>query len=150
MRDHVRIVSLFLVIVGITVCTESAEARFFRHRRFCQVVYLLGENTLTPEKAREALLVMMQSKEGRDLGWFGPEIVKEMAKMPIGKDDNGWYSWTGAFRFNPSKSIYTLTIRPRPDVKACIFEYYGTYKNKRGRWEATAPKLVRTALQSGK
>jgi hypothetical protein len=92
---------------------------------------------------------MMRSKPGRDLGWFDGDIPDEMAKMPIEEQENGWYGWTGAFRFNPSEATYTLVVRPRPGVRACLFEYKGSFVSKGRRWVATPPELVRTALQDG-
>jgi hypothetical protein len=104
---------------------------------------------LTPERAREALLRMMRSKEGKALGWFKGNIPDEMAKMKIEKKEDGWYEWTAAYRFNPSRAVYSFTVRPRPGARTCIFEYNGTFLHKDGQWTATPPKLVRTILQSG-
>jgi hypothetical protein len=104
---------------------------------------------LTPERAKAALLEMMRSKPGQDLGWFDGDIPDEMAKMTIEDEENGWYAWTAGFRFNPSKAIYTLVVRPRPGARACVFEYKGSFVNKEGRWSATPPELVSTALQTG-
>src|SRR5579864_8633143 len=84
------------------------------------------EEELSPERAREALLEMMRSKPGKESGWFRDEIIDEMAKMTIERGDDGWYSWTGAFRFHPSKAIYTFVVRPKPGVRACAFEYKGS------------------------
>jgi hypothetical protein len=105
--------------------------------------------TLTPERAKEALLAMMQTKAGKSLGWFKGDIPQRMAKMPIEKGEDGWYTWTGAFIFHPAKAIYTFAVRPRPGVRACSFEYKGSFVRKDGRWIATAPELVQTALQAG-
>ena len=71
-----------------------------------------------------------------------------MAKMKIEEDEDGWYAWTGAFRFNLSKAIYTFVVRPQPGVRACVFEHKGSFVNKEGRWSATPPELVSTALQA--
>jgi hypothetical protein len=106
------------------------------------------EPDLTPERAREALLRMMRSERGKALGWFNGDIPDEMAKMKVEKKEDGWYEWTGAFRLNPSKSVYRLTVRPRPRARACIFEYKGTFVRKEGQWTATPPELVRTVLES--
>jgi hypothetical protein len=107
------------------------------------------EETLTPERAKEALLEKIRSKSGKDLGWFQGDIPDEMAKMNIEEEEGGWYAWTGAFRFHPSKAIYTFVVRPQPGVQACAFEYKGTFVNKEGRWAATSPELVSTSLQAG-
>ncbi len=107
------------------------------------------EAMLTPERAKQALLGMMQSKPGKDLGWFDGNIVAEMSKMRIEEQENGWYGWTPAFRFNTSEAIYTFVVRPRPGARACVFEYKGAFVIKDGRWGATPPELVRTALQAG-
>jgi hypothetical protein len=69
--------------------------------------------------------------------------------MNIEEKQDGWYDWTGAFSFNPSKAIYTFVVRPRPDARACVFEYKGSFVKKGGRWVATPPELVSTALQTG-
>jgi hypothetical protein len=107
------------------------------------------EQKLTAERAKEALLKMMRSKAGKDLGWFNGNIPDEMAKMKIEEDKDGWYGWTAAFRFNPSKAIYAFVVRPKPGARACVFEYEGSFVTKDGAWSATPPKLVRTILQSG-
>ncbi|MCI0379412.1 MAG: hypothetical protein L0215_17520 [Gemmataceae bacterium] len=92
---------------------------------------------------------MMRSQAGKDLGWFKGDIPDEMAKMKIQEEKDGWYAWTGAFRFNPSKAIYTFVVRPRPGTRGSIFEYEGSFVTKDGGWVATPPKLVRTVLQAG-
>ena len=107
------------------------------------------EEALSPERAKEALLEMLRSKPGKDLGWFNGGISDEMAKMKIEESEDGWYTWIGAFRFNPSKLIYTFTVRPRRGVRACVFEYEGSFVHKDGRWSATPPELVQTKLQAG-
>ena len=108
-----------------------------------------GKPVLTPELAKGALLAMMRSKAGKDLGWFTEAAVKEMAQMPVEKEEGGWYAWTGAFRFHPAKALYTLVIRPRPGARAGTFEYRGSFVSREGRWTVTPPKLVRTALRAG-
>ena len=107
------------------------------------------EAALTPERAKEALLAMMRSKPGQELGWFQGDTVDEMAKMKVEQDEDGWHAWTGAFRFNTAKAVYTFIVRPRPVARACVFEYKGSFVNKDGRWSATPPELVSTALQDG-
>jgi hypothetical protein len=107
------------------------------------------EQKLTPELAKEALLEMMRSKPGKDVGWFNGDIPEEMSKMKIETEEDGWYAWTGAFRFNPSKAIYTFVVRPQPGVRACVFEYKGSFVSNDGRWSATPPELVSSALQGG-
>jgi hypothetical protein len=108
------------------------------------------EQKLTPEHAKEALLEMMRSKPGKDLAWFNGDVPHEMGKMKVEEEADGWYAWTGAFRFNPSKGIYTFVVRPQPEARACVFEYKGSFVSKDGRWSATPPELVSTALQPGK
>ena len=107
------------------------------------------EQKLTPERAKVALLEMMRSQPGRDLGWFDGDIPEEMSKTAIVETENGWYEWTAAFRFHPSEAIYTFVVRPRPRVRACAFEYKGSFRREDGRWVATRPELVRTALHAG-
>jgi hypothetical protein len=107
------------------------------------------EQKLTPERAREALLEMMRSKPGKDLGWFNGAIPDEMGKMKIEEQESGWYAWTGAFRFNPAKPTYTFVVRPQPGVQACVFEYKGAFVSNDGCWTATPPEFLSTALQDG-
>jgi hypothetical protein len=107
------------------------------------------EEKLSPELAKEALLDMMRSKALNDFGCFNSDITDEMAKMEIGKEKDGWYAWTAAFRFNPSKAIYTFVVRPVPGARACAFEYKGSFVRNEGAWSATQPQLVRTVLQRG-
>src|SRR5438874_11862732 len=107
------------------------------------------DEALTPELAKDALLRMMRSKPGQDLGWFKGDAPDEMAKMAVEPRDDGWYDWTGAFRFNPSQAAYTFVVRPQPGARACLFEYKGSFVKDGGRWAATPPELVRTALQPG-
>jgi hypothetical protein len=104
---------------------------------------------LTPESAKEALLEMMRSKAGKDLGWFKDDIPEKISKMEIVEQEDGWYAWTDAFCFSPSREIYTFTIRPRPGSRGCEFEYTGSFVTQDKRWVAAPPALLRTALQSG-
>ena len=104
------------------------------------------EETLTPGRAKEALLEMMRSKPGTDLGWFSGDVPDEMSKVTIEQEEGGWYSWTGAFRFNMSEAIYSLVVRPRPGAPVCTFEYKGSFVSKDERWVATPPELVRTLM----
>jgi hypothetical protein len=106
------------------------------------------EGNLTPQEAREALLRMMRSKPGQDLGWFAGDVPDEMAKMAIEEKDGGWYEWT-AFRFKPSEAVYSLTVMPRPGAQACVFEYNGKFVKEGERWSASSPQLVRTGMQTG-
>jgi hypothetical protein len=108
------------------------------------------EAPLTPERAKAALLAMMRSEPGQRLGWFGGDVPERMAAMDVRKDEAGWYAWTGAIRFNPSRGVYTLTVRPRPVSAACTFEYAGSFALTDGRWSATPPKLVSTLTPSGR
>src|SRR5438128_7997949 len=73
---------------------------------------------LTPEQAKEALLMMMRSKGGQDLGWFKGDIPDEMAKLKIEEEKDGWCAWTAAFRFNPTKGIYAFVVRPKSGARA--------------------------------
>jgi hypothetical protein len=107
------------------------------------------EEKLTPERAKVALLEMMRTEPGIDLGWFAGDVPDKLSKMTIEADEDGWYVWSGAFRLNPAKAIYTLTVRPQPGARACVFEYEGSFVSKDGRWIATAPRLVRSVLQPG-
>jgi hypothetical protein len=110
---------------------------------------VVQEETLTPERAKEALLEMMRSRAGQDTDWFRGDVTAEMAKMNIEAEEGGWYAWTGAFRFHPAKGIYTFVVRPRPGASACAFEYKGSFVRQGRRWSATLPELVSTALQAG-
>jgi hypothetical protein len=107
-------------------------------------------DALTSALAKTALLDMIHSKPAKDLGWFEEDAADRMAKMMIEKDEDGWYTWTGAFRLNPSKAIYTFEVRPQPGLRACVFLYNGSFVKRDGRWSATVPRLISTALQNGK
>src|SRR5262245_22051932 len=107
------------------------------------------DQTLTPERAKAALLEMMRSKAGSALGWFDGNVPYEMGTMAIEDEGDGWYRWTGAFTINPSKAIYTFVVQPRPGARACVFEYKGSFAVQNGRWAATPPQLTRAALQAG-
>jgi hypothetical protein len=91
---------------------------------------------------------MMQPKAGEEIGWFSEKAIAEMTEMTVGDANDGWHEWTGAFRMNPSQRAYTLVIRPREGVKACTFEYKGKYEFADGKWSATRPELVKSALGS--
>lgn len=106
------------------------------------------EQKLTPEDAKEALLEMMRSKPGKDVGWFNGNVPEEMGKMKTKKLEDGWYGWTGAFRFHPAKAVYIFVAQPQPGVRACIFEYKGTFACEGGRWSPTPPELVQTTMQA--
>jgi hypothetical protein len=108
-----------------------------------------GEQELTPERAKAALLEMMRSKAGKDLGWFDGNVADEMARRKIEAEEDGWYAWTAAFRFHPARGIYTFVVAPRPGVRACVFEYEGTFVRRDGAWSATPPRLVKAALPAG-
>jgi hypothetical protein len=107
------------------------------------------QERLTPERAKTALLDMMRTKPARDLGWFEENVVDEMSKMEIEKQEDGWYGWMGAFTFHPSKALYHFVVQPAPGVRACAFEYKGSFIRKEGQWVATPPTLVSTAMQIG-
>jgi hypothetical protein len=92
------------------------------------------------------LLEMMRSKPGKDLGWFKGDVTDKMSEMTIEEEEEGWYRWTGAFQFNPSKAIYVFVVRPRPGAPVCTFEYKGSFVKQGGRWFATVPKLVTTMM----
>jgi hypothetical protein len=47
------------------------------------------QEQLTPERAKAALLAMMRTKPAQDLGWFEGNVVDEMAKMEIEKQEDG-------------------------------------------------------------
>src|SRR4051795_12666475 len=49
------------------------------------------EEILTPERAKAALLDMMRSKSGKDLGWFDGDTPDKMAELPIETGEDGWY-----------------------------------------------------------
>jgi len=103
------------------------------------------DQDLTPERAKEALLEMMRSKPGKDLGWFDGDVPDKMSEMTIEAQEEGWHRWTGAFRFNPSKAIYVFVVRPSGG-RACTFEYNGSFVSEDGRWVATSPELVSTMM----
>jgi len=107
------------------------------------------QEQLTPERAKAALLAMMRTKPAMDLGWFEGNVVGDMSKMEIEKQEDGWYAWTGAFTFQPAKALYHFVVRPAPGARGCMFEYNGTFIRKDGHWVATPPTLVSTALQAG-
>ena len=109
----------------------------------------IQEETLTPERARGALLEMMRSKPGQEFGWFQGNIPNEMAKQAIEEGEDGCYKWSGAFRFHPGKAIYTFVVRPQPGTRACTLVYQCSFQTKDGRWSATVPELVSTALEAG-
>jgi hypothetical protein len=104
---------------------------------------------LTPDLARQALLEMVRSKPGQFQVFGDDKTLAEISKMETVKEENGWYAWTGAFRFNPSEARYVLTIGPGPGVRACVFESEGTFVSKDNRWVAMPPTAERSALQRG-
>jgi hypothetical protein len=104
---------------------------------------------LTPERAKAALLEMMRTKPGSDLDWFKGDVPDEMAKMKIEVREDGWCDWTGAYSFHLSKAVYSFVVMPKPGARACAFEYTGTFSIQDGRWVASPPILVRTAMQAG-
>jgi hypothetical protein len=126
-------------LVGIAGCTPEDEQRPLATQ----------QEELTPERAKTALLTMMCTKPAKDLGWFEGNVVDDMSKMEIEKQEDGWYAWTGAFTFHPSKALYHFVVRPAPGARACVFEYNGTFIHKDGHWAATPPTLMSTALQTG-
>jgi hypothetical protein len=111
-----------------------------------QLAAAARDQDLTPDVAKKALLEMMRSKPARDLGWFDGDVPDKMSEMTIEEQEEGWYSWTGAFRFNPSEGKYWFVVRPRPEARVCTFEYKGSFVNTDGRWVATVPALVRTMM----
>jgi hypothetical protein len=139
-RGFLPSVFLGVVLSVLASCSSQTE----------QPPSAVPEETLSPERAKKALLEMIRSKPGKDLGWFEGDIPDEMAKMNIEEIEDGWYAWTGAFRVHPSKAIYTFVVRPQPGAQACVFEYKGSFVNKEGQWSATPPELASTALQTGK
>src|SRR5262245_13974077 len=102
--------------------------------------------TMTPQRAKTALLEMMCSKAGQDIGWFKGDVPDEMAKMNIEEEEDGWYAWGGAFRFHPSRAVYSFVVHPQPGVLACVCVFEGTFEIKDGKWTASPPKLVSRAL----
>jgi hypothetical protein len=135
-RFHVS--AIFVVVLGcLTACALTAEQPGPQ------------EQKLTPECAKEALLQMMSSKSGQELGWFKGNIPEEMAKMKIKGEKDGWYAWTGAIHINPPRPPTHSSFDP---VRACepvFFQHDGSFVNKDGVWSATPPKLVGTALMKG-
>ena len=133
-RQAVRISSLVAVFSIATGCTslppETPE-----------------KPLLTPELAKAALLELMQPRKVGDSGLFDRD---EWAKVPIEDLGNGWYAFGDTFRINPSRAVYTMTIRPKPGFRACTFVDEGTFVlMEDGRWCATAPKPGSSALQAG-
>ena len=99
----------------------------------------IKQETLTPERATQALLVMMRSEGGKSVGWFKDSISDEMQKMKIYSLDDGGFAWS-AYRFNPSQRSYSFEIIPSgPGL--CAYFYNGTFEWKEGRWSATVPNL---------
>jgi hypothetical protein len=136
------------VLVSIVVCaTLSASASCEPPAPPATATQALK---LTPERAKAALLDMMRTKPGSDLEWFKGDIPEKVAKMKIEEEKDGSYSWTAAFRIHPTRAAYSFVVMPRPGVAACAFEYNGTFTVKDGRWIASPPKLVSTAMQGGK
>ena len=132
-------------LVLVAVCIATGCAASFKPSTQSGV----ASPTLTPERARAALLEMMRSPQGKALGWFDGDVPDKMATMPIVVEEEGWYRWTGGFVFHPARGIYVLTVRPRPGAQACVFEYKGTYVTKGRRWSATPPEMVSTTMQLG-
>jgi hypothetical protein len=123
-------------LIAISIFLEASRARETHQEP--------TEAKLTPPLAKDALLKMMRSKEGQGLDWFKGNIADEMAKFGIEEEINGWFAWTAAYRFHPTKAIYTLTIMPKPGSNACIVEYEGSFVRRDKSWLATTPKLVQT------
>jgi hypothetical protein len=124
--------TIAVVVVGIQIAEESREPA----------------EPLTPARAKQALAEMMRSQQAA--GWFKGDFPEKMAQLPIEEREDGFYYWTVAFSFNPSKKVYTYHAVPAPGVRACMFEDRGTFAWRNGRWIASPPELVRAALQSGK
>jgi hypothetical protein len=137
---------LFFCLVAVAGCAKNTSARGG------DTTSKEGNNAppttriLTPELAKQALLEMLRSEHNE---LWDENRLEKMSKMEITKEADGWYAWTGAFKFNPAKAHYTLTIRPAPDARACTFEYDGSFVNNDNRWVASSPHLVGTALQPG-
>jgi hypothetical protein len=140
MSTRVLLLSVFAgaVLTALAGCPSQTE----------QPQSVVQEQILTPERAKEALLDMVRSKPAKELGWFQGDVPDQMAKVKIEEEEDGWYAWTAAFRFNTSKAIYSFVVRPRPP--ACVFQYKGSFVTKDGRWTATPPELVSSALQARK
>lgn len=98
---------------------------------------------LTADRAKEAILERMRSE---DFFGFKPD---DWAREDLRARDEGWYEFGGAFRINPSKRIYTVVLRPPPEVKACTFTFEGAFELKNGKWVAGEAKEVSSALGGG-
>jgi hypothetical protein len=113
-----------------------------------------GANTPTPDDARQALLDMMRSDQGKALGFFDEAVVKEMEKVAPKKREDGTHAWTAVYHLNLQKGTYTLFVhnnKPhlRPDhtgrlILAAVYE--GTFEQKGARWTASLPKYKYTLL----
>jgi uncharacterized protein (TIGR03067 family) len=103
---------------------------------------------LAPAAAKQALLEMMRSRPGKALGFFDGALVDDMAKLDVQMKQDGWYHWTGAYRFHPGKATYLLFVpfndRPQlrppngPLIHVRVFE--GSFEMRDGRWTATVPR----------
>jgi uncharacterized protein (TIGR03067 family) len=158
LSGHKNLRTLRLYKTRVTVVAINDLQKGLPHCRIEITAESKVEPELTPEVAKQALLRMMRSKPGKALGFFGTELVDEMAKIDFEKKKDG-YHWTGAYRFNlnPGKrTTYKLFVSLRDDApplrphpKGYLIHlrvYQGSFEMNDGRWIATVPKYKYTLL----
>lgn len=102
----------------------------------------------TAELGKEALLDLMRQRPNVLVNRFD---VEEWAKVELNGREDGWYDFGGAFQIKPAEVIYTFTIRPAPEARACTFHWQGSFAFQDGRWVAQPPsELLGSALGGGK
>jgi hypothetical protein len=149
------------VLLGAALFPGATVACPRAHRLRCDLpidpATDLRKVELTPDAAKQALLEMMRSEPGKALGFFEASLVDEMSKAAVEKRDDGWYHWTGAYRFRPASSRYVLFVslgdpqrpplRPHPQGRLAFLRVYeGTFELNDGRWVATVPRYKYTLL----
>jgi hypothetical protein len=106
------------------------------------------QRVLTAELCKAALLELMRKRPEGLVNRFNPD---EWSAAAVVQNEEGWYDFGSAFRIQPSKAIYVLTVMPSPDVRACIVEWQGSFIFENGQWVALPPtELLSAALQRGK
>src|SRR5262249_16270296 len=98
---------------------------------------------LTPERAKEALLRLMQNNaEGELASWDHARWARvfdpvKWSKVGLEEEGFGWYRFGWAYRLSVDHAIFTLTVRTR----FRRYKFEGSFVNRGGRWVATPETL---------